>query len=150
VRTANVGNRQPEAASKLEEIRQTAVHRLEEIEPLIQEAQRLRSVLSAIEQDPLTLEEPPMSNGNGNANPPAESSRAPKGANKRIILELVAERPGITSAEIAHLTGVKRTVVASTVSRLKRHEALADHEQGGVCLPGQETLARGHSTTSAA
>jgi predicted HTH transcriptional regulator len=129
---ANAGNRQPESASKLEEIRQTAVHRLEEIEPLIEEAQRLRSVLSAIEQEPLTLEEPPTSNGNGNAHPPSESSRAPKGANKRIILELVAERPGITSAEIAQLTGVKRTVVASTVSRLKRHGELEEHGVGGV------------------
>lgn len=113
----------------LEEIRRTAEHRLLEIEPLIEEAARLRDVLSAIEQQP---QAPPAATAETDSS--VRARRAPKGANKRIILELVAQRPGITPAEISRLTGLKRTVVASTVSRLKRYGELEAHERGGVCV----------------
>jgi hypothetical protein len=73
----------------------------------------------------------------------SSAPRAAKGANKRVILELVGRRPGITPAQIAAATGMKRTVVASTVSRLKRHGELRDHERGGVCLASEPTPARG-------
>lgn len=118
-------------SSMLEEIRRSAETRLQEIEPLIQEAERLRDVLSVITQQtspgrPLTAH---YGYGHGGG-----SNRAAKGANKRVILELVARRPGITAAEISQLTGVKRTVVASTVSRLKRSGELQPHPDGGVCV----------------
>lgn len=115
-------------ASKLEEIRQAAEDRLQEIEPLIAEADRLRDVLLVIDEQPAPRE-PAVSGGqagNGDGSP----SRARKGANKRIILELVGRQPGITPAEIARVTGIKRTIVASTVSRLKRHGELEEHEDG--------------------
>lgn len=119
----------------LDEIRRTAERRLREIEPLIDEAERLREVLAVIERRVVTERARPRSvRARGDGAEPA--SRAAKGANKRLILELVGQRPGITPAEIASSTGLKRTVVASTVSRLKRHGELRDHEQGGVCLPG--------------
>jgi hypothetical protein len=112
----------------LEEIRRTAEHRLLEIEPLIEEAARLRDVLSVIERRPQASS--PATTVRGDSS--AHARRAPKGANKRIILELVAQSPGITPAEISRLTGLKRTVVASTVSRLKRYGELEAHERGGV------------------
>jgi hypothetical protein len=111
-------------ASMLEEIRRTAEQRLQEIQPLIEEAERLRDVLSVIEQGPQSQ---PQTRA---ADLTAHEPRAAKGANKRVILKLVAQRPGITVAEISELTGMKRTVVASTVSRLKRHGELAPHERG--------------------
>jgi hypothetical protein len=120
----------------LEEIRRNAELRLREIEPLIEEAQRLRDVLSVIEQQPLRTEGARIAKGARSAPGAGETdrSRAPKGSNKRIILELIAQRPGITPAEISQLTGLKRTVVASTVSRLKRYGELEDHDRGGVCI----------------
>lgn len=122
-------------APMLEEIRRTAERRLREIEPLIEEAERLREVLAVIERRSIT-ETVHQRAGHASREVLATSSpRAAKGANKRLILELVGERPGITAAEIASTTGLKRTVVASTVSRLKRHGELSDYEQGGVCLP---------------
>ncbi|HVR05057.1 MAG TPA: helix-turn-helix domain-containing protein, partial [Solirubrobacteraceae bacterium] len=46
--------------------------------------------------------------------------RAPQGANKQRILAAIAAHPGLAAPEIAQLTGLKRPVVASTISRLKR------------------------------
>ena len=128
--------------SMLEEIRRTAERRLRQIEPLLEEADRLRHVLDAIEGRSTVRQVPPRAdeargaNGILNAANAAKSkaSRAAKGSNKRVILELVGQRPGIAVAEISELTGVKRTVVASTVSRLKRYGELREHEQGGLCL----------------
>lgn len=60
-----------------------------------------------------------------------DTRRAPQGATKRRILGLVMEHPGITAAEIARSTGLKRTVVvASTMSRLKRTGELEPHGKG--------------------
>jgi len=112
----------------LDEIRRTAERRLREITPLIDEADRLREVLAVIDREQ-AAERPRR------ARRAETAPRAPKGSNKRLILDLVGERPGITPAEISDTTGLKRTVVASTVSRLKRCGELHDYEQGGVCLP---------------
>jgi hypothetical protein len=133
--------------SMVEEIRRTAEHRLREIEPLIAEADQLRDVLSAIDRHPTpaAVRAPTANteaahgngnangsntNGNGNGSRHNGHARARKGANKQVILELIAQHPGITTAEIARATDIKRTVVASTVSRLKRHGELEPHEHG--------------------
>jgi hypothetical protein len=150
----DLGNADGLGASMLEEIRRKAQRRLAQIEPLIEEAERLRDVLAVIEER--SLPERPTSRRplarsrgavsshpqNGEARP-----RAAKGANKRLILELIGQRPGITAAEIAQTTGLKRTVVASTVSRLKRYGELRDYELGGVCLAGPSS---GERTSEAA
>jgi Winged helix-turn-helix DNA-binding len=120
----------------LEEIRRTAEHRLRQIEPLIEEAEQLRDVLDVIGRRASSGEPRKRTIHTSSEAAP----RAAKGANKRMILELVRERPGITAAEISALTGVKRTVVASTVSRLKRQGDLRDHEHGGVCLTASLTV----------
>jgi sugar-specific transcriptional regulator TrmB len=51
---------------------------------------------------------------------PAKSpgQRAPRGENRRRILDVVAERPGVSVAEIASVTGVKKTVTYATLSKL--------------------------------
>jgi hypothetical protein len=120
----------------LEEIRRTAQRRLREIEPLIEEAERLRDVIAVIEERSTPERSSPLAakRTRGASAHALIAPRAAKGANKRLILELVGQRPGITAAEIAQTTGLKRTVVASTVSRLKRYGELRDHEHGGVCL----------------
>jgi hypothetical protein len=114
--------------SMLEEIRRTAEHRLREIEPLIAEAEQLRDVLLVIDQPQQPTGEGRAVNGNGQVH----ATHAPRGANKRIILELVAARPGITRAQIAQASGIKVSVVRSTVSRLKRNGALEEPEDGDL------------------
>lgn len=147
--------------SMLEEIRRTAERRLQQIEPLIEEANRLRDVLEVLERrgtgasemkpsaPALSEHRPqnvrrhqaarvqrPAGSGPTARRRAGSDGRAAKGSNKRTILQLAADRPGITASEISELTGMKRTVVASTVSRLKRYGELLDHETGGVCIPG--------------
>lgn len=56
--------------------------------------------------------------------------RAPQGANKQRILATIAAHPGLAAPEIASLTGLKRPVVASTISRLKRTGELCAHGHG--------------------
>lgn len=151
--------------SMLDEIRRTAERRLHQIEPLLEEAQRLRDVLEALDgRSGLQAER-----GHGKADASSHKalggrrgasalrsrgassatrrqattgSRAAKGSNKRAILDLVASRPGITAAEISEATGMKRTVAASTVSRLKRYGELLDYGSGGVCVPAGTAIGR--------
>jgi Fic family protein len=136
--TDNVDEIEGLGAPMLEEIRRNAELRLQQIEPLIEEAEQLRRVLDVFAERPARHESTARSARSAEraaANAPGSTTtRAKKGANKSVILELVERRPGITPAEIAKLTGMKRTVAASTVSRLKRYGYLREHEQGGVCL----------------
>ncbi len=150
--------------SMLDEIRRTAERRLHQIKPLLEEAERLRDVLEVLERQgasaraamPASSLDRHQQNGPlrpGRSNQRSRGSaaragsddrssggvRAAKGSNKRAILQLVTEQPGITPSEISQLTGMKRTVVASTVSRLKRYGELLDHESGGVCVPAAST-----------
>jgi hypothetical protein len=61
---------------------------------------------------------------------PGRDGRAPQGANKQRIIAKILERPGIGAAEIAEATGLKRTVVSATISRLKRTGELESHGEG--------------------
>lgn len=119
------------------EIRRTAEARLRELEPLLAEAAQLRTLLAALDDAPapaprLTAAPRPASRRRPSAGRPR--GRAPQGANKRTILDVVASRPGVAAPEIAALTGMKRTVVASTISRLKRTGEL-EADGAGVRLP---------------
>jgi Winged helix-turn-helix DNA-binding len=126
------------------DIRQHAETRLRELEPFLEEAEQLRQVIQILD-----------GGGNGSAQParargleiaervaasPVVSTgrRAPQGANKRRILAVVCQQPGITAAEVARLTGLKRTVVASTMARLKRTGELESHGRGARVAPERE------------
>jgi hypothetical protein len=124
------------------DIRNNAEQRLRELQPYLDEADQLRRVIEAIdpaEPAPSAAPEPPPLK----AAPAVDTGRAPQGANKRRILALVIERPGITAAEVARSTGLKRTVVASTMSRLKRTGELEPYGRGARVPPAKhaETLA---------
>jgi hypothetical protein len=114
------------------DIRRNAERRLKELEPYLEEAEQLRRVIELLD----TPAPPPVAPPTPRPLKPAavptgvDARRAPQGANKRRILALVLERPGVTAAEIARSTGLKRTVVASTMSRLKRTGELEPHGKG--------------------
>jgi hypothetical protein len=95
-----------------------ARRRLAELAPLLEEAERLRAVVGAIER--------------GDAEGPGgEAEHVP--VRKARILAIIAANPGISVAEIAERYGMKRTVVASSVSRLKRSGEIVARG-GGVRL----------------
>jgi DNA-directed RNA polymerase specialized sigma24 family protein len=106
-------------APMLEELRHAAQRRLRELQPALEEAERLRAVLDAIAGRPVA-NAPRTVELDGRLIALGPAARPLASSPKRAILELVDEFPGITASEISKLTGVKRTVVSSTVSRLKR------------------------------
>ncbi len=129
----------------VDEIRRTAEARLDELKPLLAEAAQLQSLLAALDanvapQDDVGALSLVPERGSRSPRLRRQTSargrdgRAPQGSNKRVILDIVAEHPGIAAPAIAALTGMKRTVVASTISRLKRTGEL-EPEGTGVRIP---------------
>jgi len=132
----------------VEEIRRTAEARLQELAPLLDEALQLHELLAALDAREAETREfealgedpsAPLHSLHVHA-ARGEGGRAPHGSNKRLILGIVAGRPGTAAPEIAMLTGLKRAVVASTISRLKRTGEL-EACGSGVRLPAKH-LAR--------
>ncbi|MDO8188667.1 hypothetical protein Q5424_17215 [Conexibacter sp. JD483] len=131
----------------VDEIRRTAEARLDELKPLLAEAAQLQSLLAALDTN-TSMEWPaadevapmPVRAARSSHRPGRPSTlrgrdgRAPQGSNKRVILDIVADHPGIAAPAIAALTGMKRTVIASTISRLKRTGEL-EPEGAGVRIP---------------
>jgi hypothetical protein len=122
--------------SAVDQIRKTVEARLAELRPVSDELERLREILRLIDRDEAdlaALDLPAGVPGAVAAAAPARGpirrarsgskvgsdGRAPQGANRRAIIEAVRRDPGITPTEISERTGVKRTVVSSTVNRLK-------------------------------
>jgi DNA-binding transcriptional ArsR family regulator len=115
--------------------------RLQELRPLIEEKEQLEAVLAALK------------NGSGSASAPApraraaaprpssrapyaagRSRRAPRGANREAILNVVRERPGVSAAEVAAITRIAKPTVHTTISQLKRKGILEPEGSGGVRL----------------
>jgi hypothetical protein len=143
----------------VDEIRRTAEARLRELQPLVEEVEQLHGVLAALDransQDPGGAPAPPRatprtrtrSTNAERAVPrarrgtrPGTDGRAPQGSNKQLILQLVTEQPGIGAPEIARITGIKRTIVATTMSRLKRTGELREDEHGIVHVAPDVTI----------
>jgi len=143
--------------------------RLDELRPIVEEAERLAAAKDALLAEAAAVSTAPPrrvraalpsngfraelrsgaastplpSNGNGNGRSPASENdaddRAPRGANQTAILAIVDERPGVSVAEIAAVTKIPKPTVAATVSKLKRDGVLAD-EAGGVKLASRQPL----------
>ena len=120
----------------VDEVVQTVTARLAELQPYLEEADRLRAILAASQ----AATGAPVASTSAPA--PVEAPRRSAGANKQEILAVIADQPGVTAADIARMSGMKRTVVASTVSRLKRTGEL-EPEGRGVRLPRTRGARRG-------
>lgn len=127
------------------QIQRDIEQRLEELRPLIQEKEQLEAVLAALAGD---------YNGNGSSSRPAprraarassssggrapyaggKQRRAPRGANREAILRIVAERPGVSAAEVAEITNIAKPTVHTTISQLKRKGILEPEGANGVKL----------------
>jgi Winged helix-turn-helix DNA-binding len=138
-----------------QQIRSAVEARMRELQPVVAELEQLRGVLAMLDE-PGEERQPSISTilrsierteRPGNVTPIRRAERlgskrgidgrAPQGANKQQILAVIAKHPGIAAPQIAQLTGLKRPLVASTVSRLKRTGELQAHGDG-VCLGGSE------------
>ncbi|MCL2768804.1 MAG: winged helix-turn-helix domain-containing protein [Solirubrobacterales bacterium] len=150
------------SAPVAEQVRSTLEARLRELEPAAAEFEQLRRVLAAFDDPPrfgaavrttAATHAPDTAGDGGSASVTTlpvtvrrgskrgRDGRAPQGANKQRILAVIAEHPGIAPSQVAALTGLRRPLVASTISRLKRAGELQDHGDG-VSLPaGRAPLA---------
>ncbi|HKG02373.1 MAG TPA: helix-turn-helix domain-containing protein [Conexibacter sp.] len=152
--------------------------RLDELRPIVEEAERLAAAKDALLAEAAAVSTAPprrpraalpshafraelrngaastplASNGNGNGRSAASEDdaddRAPRGANQTAILAIVEERPGVSVAEISSVTKIPKPTVATTVSKLKREGVLAD-EAGGVKLASRQPLTLSQAAASA-
>jgi hypothetical protein len=143
--------------------------RLDELRPIVQEAERLEAAKDALLAEAAAVgaaaqrrtrvrpssafraelrngaaSTPVATTANGNGRNGAhevedDDDRAPRGANQTAILAVVEERPGVSVAEIASVTKIPKPTVATTVSKLKREGVLAS-EAGGVKLASRQPV----------
>lgn len=57
---------------------------------------------------------------------------APRGANRQAILAVIGERPDVSSAEIAKMTGIAKPTLYNTLRALMRQGTIEKREVGGV------------------
>jgi DNA-binding transcriptional ArsR family regulator len=99
-----------------------------------EESQRLERALTALEREASAVE-PALAAGRRPRRARARGrSRAAPGANREAIIAVVRERPGVSAGEIAQATGIPRSTIAPTLSRLVAAGAIERVEQpaGGV------------------
>jgi DNA invertase Pin-like site-specific DNA recombinase len=153
-----------ETTPAVEQIRRTVEERIRELGPVIDELEQLHAILALLEGQEVAREGGGSSSAglaallsqaglDSHPSPsrrpirrsragtkPGRDGRAPQGANKKRIIEVASEDPGVTATEIAERTGVKRTVVSATINRLKKHGELESFGQG-VRVPSGRRLA---------
>jgi hypothetical protein len=129
----------------LDRITHDIQRRLEELRPLVREAERLEAALTALGAD--TATSPSSATPTARAQPsaraaptgrrrtrrprqpgagPAASSsatltrrRTPRGQNRERVLGVLRERPGATAAEVAAVSGVQQSVVYGVLRKLE-------------------------------
>lgn len=114
--------------------------RLEELRPLVREAETLETAINALQglsgspSAKGAVTTPRVETRRPRRTRAARSRRAPRGANRAAILSAVGANPGITVAQVSSSTGIAKPTVASTVSKLKRDGTLTATTGRGVAL----------------
>ena len=105
-----------------------------------EESLRLQAALDALDAaaagppEAAPVAAPPPAAARRRTGGAASRTRAPRGENRRRILETVGERPGASAAEVASVTGIDRPIVASTLAKLAKDGGVERVERpaGGV------------------
>jgi DNA-binding transcriptional ArsR family regulator len=115
--------------------------RLQELRPLIEEKDRLESVLAALTNGSAAAPSAPRARAATTTRSAGRAPyaagrgrRAPRGANREAIMSVVRERPGVSAAEVAEITRIAKPTVHTTISQLKRKGILEPEGSGGVKL----------------
>jgi hypothetical protein len=115
-------------ADLLDRIKQQINTRLEELRPLVDEQHRLEAALQALgnaaPRAPAAKPRAPASARTPKVKPAKTRKRAPRGANREAVLSAVRDRPGATSAELAHVSGVERNTLYALLARLVKEGEL--------------------------
>jgi len=129
----------------LERITADIERRLGELRPLYEEYERLTRAREALGRNG-AARSPATSSPNRPSAPrrrPARSAsgtkRAPRGENRRKLLAVIGERPGVSAAEAASVAGVKKPVAYTTLAKLASEGAVEKVQIGsllGYRVPG--------------
>ena len=126
----------------LERIEAEIRERLDASREAVREYERLRAALEALDG----AARPASSGDRSQATPVARSrarrraksdgsrKRAPRGANREAVLQVVGERPGITTSELAAASGVAKPTLYTLLSSLTKQDVLQRQE-----LPGGQS-----------
>jgi len=87
-------------------------------EPLTQELSELQDVRSRITGESTRPTATRPRTANRTTNGTERSARAPRGQNAARILDVVAERPGVSAAQVAEASGLAKPTVATALSKL--------------------------------
>jgi hypothetical protein len=100
--------------------------RLTELRPHYEEHERLLEARGALGRNGAsrTTSNQARRGGARRSSPKPTVPRAPRGENRRRILAVVEERPGVSAAEISSVAGIKRNVTYATLSKLVADGAL--------------------------
>jgi len=106
------------AEDLLARVRREIRERRQAAQAAYEESRRLERALAALGSEPSAT----ALSGPDSARPPRRPARrrrrAAQGANREAILAVVRERPGVSAGEIAQATGIARSTVSPTLSRL--------------------------------
>jgi hypothetical protein len=126
-------------ADLVAQIQRDIEQRLSQLQPLLAEKDQLEAVLAALKGEANGVAAPRRARATTGASTRApyaggKSRRAPRGANREAILQVVRERPGVSAAEVAAVTKIAKPTVHTTISQLKRKGILQPEGAGGVKL----------------
>jgi hypothetical protein len=124
----------------LERVRAEIRERLESSRAAVEEYERLRAAAAAlgestesagpVRRSRLAVARPRQRARPANGSP---AKRAPRGANREAVLRVLAERPGVSAAELAATSGVARPVLYTLLARLvERGEVVKESLPGGA------------------
>ena len=117
-------------AQSLEDVKRTLRERLDELRPLVEEYRELERAAAALGEGGEERERERAAPARPRK--AAAAPRAPRGANKRAVLDVIAERPGVSVGEIAEITRVARPLVYGvTRAGVERGELEAVELGGG-------------------
>jgi len=126
------------AEDLLDRIMRELRERKEAARAAYEESRRLQAALDALDAaggvSPASSPSPPPAAARRRTGGAGPRTRAPRGENRRRILETVGERPGASAAEVASVTGIDRPIVASTLAKLAKDGGVerVDRPAGGV------------------
>jgi hypothetical protein len=113
----------------LDDIRSQINSRIEELRPLVEEAEQLAAALDAL----ATPAAPPERNGrraNRRSSPTRGQAVRQRSDIRAAVIEYIAANPGATAAGVATALNLKRTAVATRLTQLVKSGALVKAQRG--------------------
>ena len=114
----------------LEDARRQIKSRLQELRPLVQEAEHLQRALDALATTP----SPARGNGRRTTRAPARSPRRAQARSRgdlgAAVIEHVRANPGSTASDVAGALDLKRTSVATRLTQLAKSGDLVKADRG--------------------